>query len=345
MQLRFPASSGFFEACFKGQLSKMKHYMEQPDFDIHATDPDSGLSGLTLAGLSGKAEAAVFLLRAGADIGQVDKNGRSVFHHIAQTGQITVLERIYEFSDKGDLDKQDKFGKTPLMIAAQNMRIEPFRFFLQNGAHPNIQDNNGKTALMIAVREAFAEGVEHLLTYNADIKIADDRGKTPYQEISTRRYSGPKARRQNRCSKAFRNVIEKHKTIDDLIRRAKNVSRTNFNNASTTLIQAAASDHFCSYLDGCAQTGKRLPPEKFYKKNKDDISVIDVLLYKGELDRLWNKEFWSGHEADLRQLYENAFFGWLKDDQKQNFDNLSFYFQLRKAANDATPPALKRRKK
>jgi len=62
------------------------------------------------------------------------------------------------------------------MLNSQNDRLEYARYFLENGANPNLQAKNGSTALMLAADNP--QIVTALLLAKADRNIRDNKGRT-----------------------------------------------------------------------------------------------------------------------------------------------------------------------
>ena len=54
------------------------------------------------------------------------------------------------FKPKGRCPSSDEYGRTALMIAAENNRADALDILLGHGADIDAQDENGRTALMIA---------------------------------------------------------------------------------------------------------------------------------------------------------------------------------------------------
>lgn len=333
----------FFEACNAGHLDIVRSYLKQGDFDINALDPNTGASGLMLAVAKSQSLVVKVLMDAGADTNMIDSNGRSVYHHAAQSGSIFIYHKLLE-RNALDVDHVDNTGKTPLMIAARRQNIDILRKLLQRGANPNKQDDFGKTALMHALKANFPEGVEHLLTYYADIRIQDYNGKTVRDYISPRPKSGRKGDREIRCIKAINEAKRKNQMIEAIIMRAKNLSMLDFNLSAVKFQHVIASNVFDKYVDHCLQADKKIAPLRFYKKGSDRINALDILIYMGKLDTLWNKALWQGREEDLEALYNDGLIGWLKKDQQQNYNALKLKYQIERATNQSKPPSLKRRK-
>jgi ankyrin repeat protein len=75
---------------------------------------------------------------------------------------------------KADINAQDHFGTTELMVAARDRHIETLKSLLAAGADLNIQDILGGTAIMKAAALGYQDIVQLLLDAGADITIKNN---------------------------------------------------------------------------------------------------------------------------------------------------------------------------
>jgi ankyrin repeat protein len=54
-------------------------------------------------------------------------------------------------------DARDELGRTPLMLAVMQRRVEVVRLLLDHGADPNVADNTGRTPLQQAKQQDLRE--------------------------------------------------------------------------------------------------------------------------------------------------------------------------------------------
>lgn len=120
------------------------------------------------------------LVAQGANLNAQDINGRTALHFIAANLDPDKKELAIaaEFLLKHNAleDIPDKYGRTPLMMAAQNGHTELAKLLLSYGANINRQDNDGLTPLALAVGNEHAATVEALLAAGANPFIHDKRG-------------------------------------------------------------------------------------------------------------------------------------------------------------------------
>lgn len=72
-----------------------------------------------------------------------------------------------------DMDEQDKYGNTALMLATKDNQIETLLKLLASGADPNIKNNANNSAIKIAVKYGHIELVEILLNNGASLLDID----------------------------------------------------------------------------------------------------------------------------------------------------------------------------
>lgn len=135
---------------------------------------------LQWAARQGHLEAAVLLLRAGAEPGRRDAEGCAALHLAAQFGHTAVA--AYLVARGVPPDEPDAGGMTPLMWAAWKVAaVDPLRLLLTLGASPHPADRaHGNTALHWAVLARNATAVSTLLLYgDASLDAPNLRGVTP----------------------------------------------------------------------------------------------------------------------------------------------------------------------
>ncbi|CCX31249.1 Similar to Ankyrin repeat domain-containing protein 50; acc. no. Q9ULJ7 [Pyronema omphalodes CBS 100304] len=81
--------------------------------------------------------------------------------------------------EKGaDVDIQDRFGNTPLSIAAQNGHMTATRILLEKGADINLRDNDGRTPLELAEQQMISleDDDTSRAAYEAIVNLLKERG-------------------------------------------------------------------------------------------------------------------------------------------------------------------------
>ncbi len=93
------------------------------------------------------------------------------------TQHSALLEQILRY--KPDIDMQNDYGETALMLACEARRKKNIRLLLKSGASPNIQSNAGTTPLMFTVKKGAEQCTQLLLDAGASPTIKNDEGHTP----------------------------------------------------------------------------------------------------------------------------------------------------------------------
>lgn len=166
--------------------------------DLNA-QTESGETALMLCAVYGHQECFHELLLAGADFGAVNKAGQNIvdiaegtnqgffvyktvcdsilsgqklyssdlrvfspLHFVAHRGNAEVIKKLIEKKDV-DVNQQDKFGLSPVMIAAQEGHIEVFKVMVFAGAHIGLKNVKGDTAITLAEGSGNKEQCEKIL--------------------------------------------------------------------------------------------------------------------------------------------------------------------------------------
>ncbi|KQB39917.1 ankyrin repeat domain-containing protein [Flavobacterium aquidurense] len=104
-----------------------------------------------------------------------NKSGENVFHFLAT--KPNQKDIIAYFLAKGvDVNKIDKEGNTPFMIAAGARENGALEQLLATAKNINLQNTKGESALTIAVKSGTPEAVSALLAKGADVKVTDKDG-------------------------------------------------------------------------------------------------------------------------------------------------------------------------
>ncbi|KAI8440659.1 hypothetical protein MSG28_001864, partial [Choristoneura fumiferana] len=156
------------------------------------------------AARQGHLEAAVLLVRAGADLARRDAEGCAALHLAAQFGHTAVCAYLVAAGGAGAADAGDAGGMTPLMWAAWRVAgVDPARLLLSLGADPRPADAaHGNTALHWAILARNSTAVSTLVLY-APFKIQILDLVTPK---ATRRWTCPTcaAPRRSACCRRRR---------------------------------------------------------------------------------------------------------------------------------------------
>lgn len=164
-------------------------------------------------------------------------------------------------SDKGQINKQNKSGFSPLHIAADNGYDNIVKLLLDNDANPNIKDINGKDPLQLAVNSGHTNIVKMLLLKGADVHARCKFGCSPlYNAVSAGSYDIVKLLVDKRIH------VNEHKESFSVLMMA--VEKEYYDIVKLLLTKAIDIDF--STKDGNTAL--------LYSTNKRDIRITKILL-------------------------------------------------------------------
>lgn len=106
---------------------------------------------------SGFLEIARLLIASGADCRARTSSGCTPLHYAASKGHVDIARLIVE-KDRGVVDVQDAYGRTPVFMSACSGREECFDFLLQEKADLSLRERvTGDTVLHAAVNGCHEE--------------------------------------------------------------------------------------------------------------------------------------------------------------------------------------------
>ena len=80
------------------------------------------------------------------------------------------------------MNKQDKYGRSPLHVCAASDHCDMVEFLLENGADINCKSKgDGQTPLHYAAKNAALRSLQALLGFGANIDSLDNKKRTPLQ--------------------------------------------------------------------------------------------------------------------------------------------------------------------
>lgn len=151
---------------------------------VGADMPDlCGSRALARCARAGETKAMKTLLEADADPNHKAADGHTAFTLAAANGKDSALTALLKkhTSDewKQTLQAQsDNQGRTALMLATLNNKVNTVEYLLKNQADAHRRDFAGRTAMLWAASHADARMMRALLEHGATHLCADDRGDT-----------------------------------------------------------------------------------------------------------------------------------------------------------------------
>jgi len=94
----------------------------------------------------------------------------------AETDHLVLLRLLVD--NGADLEAENEYGTTALMVAAQHGRVEVASLLIERGADMDASDVDGFTAMMFATMQDQVEVVHLLIEKSADLDASNDEGWT-----------------------------------------------------------------------------------------------------------------------------------------------------------------------
>jgi len=129
---------------------------------------------------NGNIEAAILLLKSGADPNTLNSSGNTALHLVIPEASRSKLfsELIAAGANPGI---KDNYGETPLHIAARlGMSEDIFEQLIKAGADINERNKKGQTPLILAIERNQTQQVDFLIKNGADIHAEDKSGDSAF---------------------------------------------------------------------------------------------------------------------------------------------------------------------
>lgn len=179
------AKSPLIQASSKGDSSGVQKLIKG-GANINEVDKN-GETPLMHASKSADIETVKLLLSMGADIKIIDKYGNTALSHAIIYGYEDVSKILIE--NHADVNTKNNDGDTPLIIASYNGNPFLIKLLTDNGAYVNAKNGSGMTPLHYAA-QYIEPGkndiiIKILLEHGADASIKDNYGLTPLKYALT----------------------------------------------------------------------------------------------------------------------------------------------------------------
>lgn len=136
-------------SCKMGDVSGVEFLLKNREIDVDLKTNDvDGKTALHVACEMDHLEIAQLLVRANANVDEVDNEGRTPLHTACANGYKDIVVLLVS---KADLNKKDKEGKTPLHLAVFNGHQGVVEILIKLPSLQLIEDDKGNTALHTAV--------------------------------------------------------------------------------------------------------------------------------------------------------------------------------------------------
>jgi len=119
----------------------------------------------------------------------VDQKGNTALHWACNNNKLKLLEVLLK-KEKINVNQQNQFGHTPLMVAIMNYKKnrDMVHMLIQNTKiDVNIKDKRGNTSLMYAIKNSQKNMIKEILKIkNIDVNLQNDDGNTALHLASIR---------------------------------------------------------------------------------------------------------------------------------------------------------------
>ncbi|XP_074286519.1 ankyrin repeat domain-containing protein EMB506, chloroplastic isoform X2 [Silene latifolia] len=100
----------------------------------------------------------------------------AALHTLALSGQIHYLDQLLK--NGANIDSVDKDGRTALHVSVIGKKEAVISHLLRKGANPHVKDKDGVTPLHFAVQVGALQTVKLLIKSNVDVNTSDNEGWT-----------------------------------------------------------------------------------------------------------------------------------------------------------------------
>jgi len=160
-----------------GDLAKIRQLIGSVDINAYSSI-DCNQTALMLAAQCGWEQIAAELIRAGAGVDILDKNGDTALHYSAQFRQPRVMKLLLDAGANPNI--LDKWGQSPLIMSACEKDMDGFSLLMEKKADLNLASAHGGTVLHYAAGHGNLAMVKALVAQGADVNRPGEKiGATP----------------------------------------------------------------------------------------------------------------------------------------------------------------------
>ncbi|OXB23093.1 hypothetical protein B0A80_12985 [Flavobacterium tructae] len=238
------------------------------------------------------------------------KSGENVLHLLAN--KPNQGEIIAYFLAKGvDVNKIDKDGNTPLMIAAGARETAALDKLLPVTKNINLQNAKGESALTFAVRSGVPEAVATLLSKGADVNVKDKDGNNlgVYLVQSYR----PMGRETNAAQDPFEAKIK--------LLQEKGLNLAAVQKDGSSLYHSAIAKNDLNLV-------KKLAPLNIdvNAKNKDGLTALHKAAMVAKDDSILKYLLSIGAKKDINTEFDESAYALAKENESLTKNNVSIDF-------------------
>ncbi|XP_067685531.1 serine/threonine-protein phosphatase 6 regulatory ankyrin repeat subunit A-like [Haliotis asinina] len=165
-------------ACKEGNVEIVKYILTKKLLGIN-TKGIRGMPPVLQSAYYGKREVFDVLVKQGADLSVVDKNGDSILHLACRRGNVEMVNDILT-QKFVDINTKGYMGMPPVLLAVCFFNREVFEFLVKKGADLSVVDKHGDNILHLVCRYGNMKIVNYILTHTTlNINSTNNKKMTP----------------------------------------------------------------------------------------------------------------------------------------------------------------------
>ncbi|XP_067668176.1 serine/threonine-protein phosphatase 6 regulatory ankyrin repeat subunit B-like [Haliotis asinina] len=159
-------------ACEGGNTSIVQHLIRVCDINQKRRD---GRTPVMDAALNGQKSVFNLLLSNAADLTLLDDEDNCVLHYACEGGNTSIVQHLIRVCD---INKKDRNGRTPVMVASLHGQKDVFDLLVSNAADLTLLDDEDNSVLHYACAGGNTSIVQHLIK-GCDINNKGSHSRTP----------------------------------------------------------------------------------------------------------------------------------------------------------------------
>ncbi|XP_071085307.1 putative ankyrin repeat protein RF_0381 [Haliotis cracherodii] len=165
-------------ACFGGNVHVVEYLITHKIADIESRG-QAGRTPVMIAAGTGDQKVFDLLVGKGCNLSAVDDGGNNILHLACFSDNVHIVE--YLITHKiADIESRGRFGRTPVMIAAEKGKQQVFDLLVGKGCNLSAVDDGGNNIIHSACFSGNVHIVEYLISHKiADIESRGLLGRTP----------------------------------------------------------------------------------------------------------------------------------------------------------------------
>ncbi|XP_067658334.1 ankyrin repeat domain-containing protein 50-like [Haliotis asinina] len=149
-------------SCIGGHVDIVKYVLSLKVADINSRG-HYGRTPVMMAARFGHRDVFDLLVREGADVSLVDENRNNILHVACIGGHADMVKHVLS-KKVADINSRDQYGRTPVMMAAENGHRDVFDLLVREGADVSLVHENRNNILHVACSEGHVDMVKSVLS-------------------------------------------------------------------------------------------------------------------------------------------------------------------------------------